>query len=211
MNTQFIPMANKSCTSCGYLVSTATKYFEQCHYTKGNTQCPAQHFKIGVGVNIEKASTAIAEALYAKDVEALAKHINRLATFDRDQTEQVLDLVFDKTAVLYGNTVEEFEEQEAATEQPLGVPAITHKSDEDMGYTSGASAPMTGILEAASYPSISNSHQIVLDDSDVFAVAAPEVAKSSTMTSAAPAPTIVPMVEMDSGDEWSDEGQPTGA
>lgn len=117
-NVAFIPLANTKCNSCGYLVGHAKAFHDNCHFTKGNANCPAKVFQIGVGVNVEKASQAIAEALHACDVEALQKHINRLATFKKAQTTEVLSLVFNKTALLYGIEISDSdEEDEDETEQ----------------------------------------------------------------------------------------------
>lgn len=125
MNIKFISLANSSCTSCSHLVVEARQTFDTCHYTKGNTQCPAQNFRIGVGVNIEKASAAIAEALYAKDAQELAKHVNRLTKFHASQTSQVLEKAFTKTAELYGYEVEEEPYGDAPETVPPAEKAVT--------------------------------------------------------------------------------------
>ena len=91
-NVAFVPLANNKCNTCGHLVSHAKNFHDNCHFTKGNANCPAKVFQLGVGVNVEKASQAIAEAFHACDVEALQKHINRLAGFKPVQTREVLSL-----------------------------------------------------------------------------------------------------------------------
>ena len=109
-NVAFVPLANNKCNTCGHLVSHAKNFHDNCHFTKGNANCPAKVFQLGVGVNVEKASQAIAEAFHACDVEALQKHINRLAGFKPVQTREVLSLVFNKTALLYGIEISDSDE-----------------------------------------------------------------------------------------------------
>lgn len=109
-NVAFVPLANNKCNTCGHLVSHAKTFHDNCHFTKGNANCPAKVFQLGVGVNVEKASQAIAEAFHACDVEALQKHINRLAGFKPVQTREVLSLVFNKTALLYGIEISDSDE-----------------------------------------------------------------------------------------------------
>lgn len=112
-NVAFVPLANNKCNTCGHLVAHAKTFHDNCHYTKGNANCPAKVFQLGVGVNVEKASQAIAEAFHACDVEALQKHINRLAGFKPVQTREVLSLVFNKTALLYGIEIADGEDEQA--------------------------------------------------------------------------------------------------
>lgn len=111
-NVAFVPLANSKCNTCGHLVGHAKVFHDNCHFTKGNSNCPAKVFQIGVGVNVEKASQAIAEALHACDVDALQKHVNRLAGFKKVQSREVLSLVFNKTALLYGIEISDSDEED---------------------------------------------------------------------------------------------------
>ena len=119
-NVAFVPLANNKCNTCGHLVSHAKNFHDNCHFTKGNANCPAKVFQLGVGVNVEKASQAIAEAFHACDVEALQKHVNRLAGFKPVQTREVLSLVFNKTALLYGIEIADGEDDQAEQEAEDG-------------------------------------------------------------------------------------------
>ena len=119
-NVAFVPLANNKCNTCGHLVAHAKTFHDNCHYTKGNANCPAKVFQLGVGVNVEKASQAIAEAFHACDVEALQKHVNRLAGFKPVQTREVLSLVFNKTALLYGIEIADGEDDQAEQEAEDG-------------------------------------------------------------------------------------------
>jgi predicted nucleic acid-binding Zn-ribbon protein len=192
MNTQFVPVANRDCTRCGHLVTSSKTFFDSCHYTKGNTQCPAQHYKIGLGVNIEKASTAIAEALFAKDVDALARHLNKLVTFQRTQTVEVLDKVFDKTAVLYGLELEDVEEadsDETETVQVMEIGEADLLPNPDAVVSQTASTPSeveAPVVNPILFESISE--RIV-----------PEVAQTPTLE-----------IDLDGDDEWKDDGSPSG-
>jgi hypothetical protein len=102
MNTAFISLANRKCNTCGHLVLHEKDFHDSCHFSNGNDSCPAKTFQIGVGVNVEKASQAIADALFNGDVVALQRHVNKLATYKPVQTREVLAAVFNKYALLYG-------------------------------------------------------------------------------------------------------------
>lgn len=102
MNTAFISLANRKCNTCGHLVLHEKQFHDGCHFSNGNDACPAKTFQIGVGVNVEKASQALADALFNQDVVALQRHVNKLATYKPVQTREVLAAVFNKYALLYG-------------------------------------------------------------------------------------------------------------
>lgn len=70
------------CMRCGFLCNVNTRYYDECHFSKGNADCPAQYFKIAVGVNFEKASDALAEAMLTGDTDRLARINNKLADKD---------------------------------------------------------------------------------------------------------------------------------
>jgi hypothetical protein len=156
MNTAFISLANRKCNTCGHLVLHEKQFHDGCHFSNGNETCPAKTFQIGVGVNVEKASQALAEALFNKDVVALQRHVNKLATYKPVQTREVLEAVFNKYALLYGIEVADSdapaedgdaadssdESEEAVTEVPE-VPEVPDTQTPDTTTTTDADATPT--------------------------------------------------------------------
>lgn len=136
-NTAFISLANRKCNTCGHLVLHEKTFHDGCHFSNGNESCPAKTFQIGVGVNVEKASQAIADALFNQDVVALQRHVNKLAGYKPVQTREVLAAVFNKYALLYGIEVadgdapeeDEVDEVSASPDPDEGVNASTSETD----------------------------------------------------------------------------------
>lgn len=193
--SQFVPLANTKCNSCGHLVSHAKTFHDGCHFTKGNDSCPAKTFQIGVGVNVEKASQAIAEALFNKDVVALQRHVNKLASYKPVQTEQVLEAVFNKYALLNGIEVED------------QVVALGDDEDEDgddeEGLQDGEDGDEDDIEGTGDEEGddVDGDEEEGEDDATDVAATTPVVA---TPVAAAPAAAA------DEDDEWNDDATPGG-
>ena len=98
----FIPLFHKACKDCGHLFADERKLYENCHFSKGNTACPARTLYIGVGVNIEKASDGVAGAIINQDAIQLAKLADKLQGYQPEQTKKVLALVREKILNSYG-------------------------------------------------------------------------------------------------------------
>lgn len=210
----FVPLDSKKCLQCAYLMLTETKFQDDCP-TLSTSGCPALHFQIGVGMNIQKASDAIAEALYTKDVARLKRCVDRLAGSDPKDSEQVLDLVFDKTAALYGIEIGNTDDADSG-------PSDDDKDeDTDLVPTGEATVSLTAsnAPTAVQVPKAAETHSdededlvpsakspqhvaaaIVQDETPNVVVVAPIANASSVVDAAATA---------DGGDdEWSDNGQP---
>jgi len=189
---QFVPLANTKCNSCGHLVSHAKTFHDGCHFTKGNDSCPAKTFQIGVGVNVEKASQAIAEALFNKDVVALQRHVNKLASYKPVQTEQVLEAVFNKYALLNGIEVED---------QVVALGDDDEGDDEDdEGLQDGDEDDIEGTGDEEGDDADDADDEGEDDATDVAA---------STPVVAAPV-AAAPAAAADEDDEWNDDATPGG-
>lgn len=92
----FITLSNKDCGTCGHLVSHARIFPENCHYTRGNNDCPAKYIKMGVGVNYEKASDGISQAILTHDVPKLKRLVDKLASLDFEVGKKVLQAMEEK-------------------------------------------------------------------------------------------------------------------
>lgn len=194
---QFVPLANTKCNSCGHLVSHAKTFHDGCHFTKGNDSCPAKTFQIGVGVNVEKASQAIAEALFNKDVVALQRHVNKLASYKPVQTEQVLEAVFNKYALLNGIEVEDQVVALGDDEDEDGDDEEGLQDGEDGDEDDGDDIEGTGDEEGDDVDGDDEGE----DDAADVAATTPVVA---TPVAAAPAAAA------DEDDEWNDDATPGG-
>lgn len=194
---QFVPLANTKCNSCGHLVSHAKTFHDGCHFTKGNDSCPAKTFQIGVGVNVEKASQAIAEALFNKDVVALQRHVNKLASYKPVQTEQVLEAVFNKYALLNGIEVEDqvvaLGDDEESDEE-----SDDEDGDDEQGLQDG---------EDGDEDDIEGTGEGEDGDGEEDDVAADVAATTPVVATPVVA---VPAAASDEDDEWNDDATPGG-
>lgn len=172
MTETFIPLDNKNCLTCAYLVTDAKVFRDQCP-SLGTSLCPAGQFKIGIGVNIDKASTSIALALYEKDAEKLAKLLNKLTKFPKSETTKVLDLVFDKTAAHYGIVVGDAGEEEEAEQLATSAIAAAGAGDDEDGDLKPAAITTQASNAAASVDS---------EDEDADLVAPTSIAASTAST-----------------------------
>lgn len=77
------------CLKCNHLVSHAKKVYN-CHYDDGNESCPAPFYRIMVGVNLDKASDAMAQALEDGDIQKIQKITDRLKDKDPIIIEEVM-------------------------------------------------------------------------------------------------------------------------
>lgn len=189
-NISFIPLANTKCNTCGHLVAHAKQFHDGCHFTKGNDACPAKTFQIGVGVNVEKASQAIADALFNKDVIALQRHVNKLAGYKPVQTEQVLEAVFNKYALLHGLEIEDTEDEDLEDEDD-----IEGTGDEDSADDADDAEESDGDTDGEN------------DEGDEVPGAS---ADATTEVPAATSEAQAPAVEADDDDEWNDDALPGG-
>ncbi len=181
LQLKFIPVSNKDCVGCGHLVTYAKVFHESCHFSNGNTQCPAAKIQIGLGMNTEKASDAIATALFNKDVIALQKHVNRLAGYNTQLTEEVLDMVFDKTALMHG--IEIGNDEDDATNLDDAVDSVENADGGDEGGDD-----LNDALEAVAATAATLAVAEVTDATDE-----PDAANT----------------DADADDEWADGGDPT--
>lgn len=127
----FIPLANSKCNTCAHLVSHAKTFHDSCHFKNGNDHCPAKTVQLGVGVNVEKASQGIADALFNKDVQTLQRLVNKLAGYKPAQTEHVLELVFNKFALHHGLVIEDSDGEEDGEDDDV---------DDEVGTTGGVAS-----------------------------------------------------------------------
>ena len=93
---------SKNCSRCAYLVGWAKEHFDDCHYTNGNTACPAQMIKIVLGFPINKAARSIAKSILNQDVIKTSKRMRHLKKADPAIQSRVMKEV--KKLVAIGDT-----------------------------------------------------------------------------------------------------------
>jgi len=81
------------CLRCNFLSEHGKFLYEDCHYTKGNTNCPASETRIVVGVNVNLTAKRMVEAINTGNTELLAKINSRIANKDPIIIKQVMDEV----------------------------------------------------------------------------------------------------------------------
>jgi hypothetical protein len=71
------------CLSCGHLVAWAEKFYDNCHYSKGNENCTAQNFRIKLAVPVERLGRKLAEAEHLSDAETAQRTMNKIVEQQR--------------------------------------------------------------------------------------------------------------------------------
>lgn len=64
---EYLEVYSDKCLRCKHLVDNASKAFNQCHHSKGNTHCPAKEVGIVVYGKIQRYLDLISEARKDKD------------------------------------------------------------------------------------------------------------------------------------------------
>ena len=64
---------SKNCLRCSHLVESATKTYNTCHHSKGNSYCPASEVTIVVTGKIDRYIKRLKKARARKDAKAESK------------------------------------------------------------------------------------------------------------------------------------------
>lgn len=86
------------CLRCAYLCGPMTKHYDDCHFSNGNEDCPAARTRIVVGINFDKASDALAQAMLENNIQRLTRITAKLADKDEVVQKRVFQLARDKIA-----------------------------------------------------------------------------------------------------------------
>lgn len=76
-----VEIFQEKCLTCSHLVAFAQKSYSKCHFSKGNTQCPAQSLRISVRVPVEQIGRQFKSAKLSNDNARLARLYAKLSTF----------------------------------------------------------------------------------------------------------------------------------
>ena len=99
-NRASIRLYEEKCVVCKHLFPSCSKskFYIKCHYTKGNTDCPAQDLKFIVGVNVDARVDSIISLLDKGDFAKLIRVMQRMVKLDKSEAQRVLDRIRDKLA-----------------------------------------------------------------------------------------------------------------
>lgn len=93
---ELVNIFSVNCTNCGYFVAhldnVKTAQREKCRVEDGNDLCPAQHSRVVIAPDFERASTGLAEAWMTMDLERLHKNAGKLLTYDKAISDLVVEM-----------------------------------------------------------------------------------------------------------------------
>jgi hypothetical protein len=78
--TGMVEIFCENCLQCKHLVPHAQQSFKQCHYSKGNTKCPAAEIQIVIGVDTDRIVRGIMKSMNEQDTMGLARKYQKLST-----------------------------------------------------------------------------------------------------------------------------------
>ena len=112
---ELINIFSVNCTNCGYFVAhldnVKTAQREKCRVEDGNDLCPAQHSRVVIAPDFERASTGLAEAWMTNNLERFHKNVGKLLTYDTAISDLVVEMSKRKLRKLL--------EIEESTDKPL--------------------------------------------------------------------------------------------
>lgn len=90
-----VEVYSKDCLSCKALVPWETKTKMSCHYSRGNSHCPALTVQVVTRIPLEKIVPRILQAEAERDTTAIAKFYANLAKRETWQQEIILAAIQD--------------------------------------------------------------------------------------------------------------------
>jgi hypothetical protein len=91
---------NANCLGCGHLVPHVKHKFKSCHFSKGNTQCPASSVQILIDIDLEPIVTAFVASKREGDNKRLARLYTQLASKPEWQQNRITTAVEKREAEL---------------------------------------------------------------------------------------------------------------
>jgi len=74
-----LALYSRNCKQCGYLDPEESRLFEKCHFTKGNTECPAQEIQIAVVGEAKRLARQVQRLRASGNLEREAKLLGFVA------------------------------------------------------------------------------------------------------------------------------------
>ncbi len=75
----YLALYSTKCKRCSHLDPEAPKTFNNCHYSKGNTECPAKEVQIAIVGEAKRYATAAKKARRAGDLAREAEILEAVA------------------------------------------------------------------------------------------------------------------------------------
>ena len=70
---EYLSLYSTNCKKCGYLDEAEPQKFERCHFTKGNTNCPASEIRIVITGKASRLAAKCHKAKQAHDSAGVAE------------------------------------------------------------------------------------------------------------------------------------------
>lgn len=74
-----LALYSRNCKTCKHLDPEEEKVFEKCHFSKGNTECPAQEIRFAIVGEAKRFATALQKAKKQKDLAKEVKILEAVA------------------------------------------------------------------------------------------------------------------------------------
>jgi hypothetical protein len=75
----YLALYSPNCKNCGYLDGDEKRKFEKCHYTNGNTECPAKEVQFAVVGEAKRFANAFKRARQSGDLNKQAEILEAVA------------------------------------------------------------------------------------------------------------------------------------
>ena len=84
---------SEKCLKCKHLTDLGkTVDNKQCHYSAGNTDCPARYMFFTQGINMRKAAEALAKAKSSGDTTRMSRIYKKLSGYHKAISDKVIEL-----------------------------------------------------------------------------------------------------------------------
>lgn len=84
---------SNKCLKCSHLVDGAKKAFVQCHFTKGNAECPAAEVRIVAVGQAVRYAKAVLKARTKRDLEKEAGLLNKVSLRSKEFQSRFYDVL----------------------------------------------------------------------------------------------------------------------
>jgi hypothetical protein len=75
----YLALYSAKCKRCKHLDPEESKAYTKCHFTSGNTECPAQEVQFAIVGEVKRFATAIKKARAAGDLDREVAILNEVA------------------------------------------------------------------------------------------------------------------------------------
>jgi hypothetical protein len=94
LELEYLALYSANCTSCKHLTETGTREFQDCHFTKGNKQCPAAEVRlvvVGEALDYARKVLRARDKRQPKREAKLMKHVGAQSAAFQSRFYEYLD------------------------------------------------------------------------------------------------------------------------